>query len=144
VHRAVAIWRIAPAQIEAELPKYCPGRHIREWHASDFTMSSRELLVLLGSFPDKSRTKGALRGHRYGLPYEWCADEYRTAAFIRQQAPLSASGDMTVTRPLYEAYFSPLERLIMDAQQQADVSAKTKARNHILVGLYAKTKPEGG
>jgi hypothetical protein len=107
-------------------------------------MSSRELLVLLGSFPDKSRTKGALRGHRYGLPYEWCADEYRTAAFVRQQAPLSASGDMTVTRPLYEAYFSPLERLVMDAQQQADASAKAKARNHILVGLYAKTKPEGG
>jgi len=107
-------------------------------------MSSRELLVLLDSFPDESRFKGALRGHRYGLAYEWSAQEYRTAAFIRQQAPLSASGDMTVTRPLYEAYFSPLERLIMDAQQQADVSAKTKARNHVLVGLYAKTKPEGG
>jgi hypothetical protein len=108
-------------------------------------MSSRELLALLDSaFPETSRFKGALRGHRYGLPYEWCAEEYRTAAFIRQQAPLSASGDMTVTRPLYEAYFSPLERLVMDARQQADASAKAKARNHILVGLYAKTKPKGG
>lgn len=99
-------------------------------------MSSRELLVLLNGLPDASRLKGAIRGRPFGVEYDWAPEEYRAAAVARQQAPLNEGGDLTVTRKVYEAYFSPVERAILEAQQQADSDAVARARAHVRRGAY--------
>lgn len=56
--QALAMWRLYPRQIRADLQHYYPGRHIKEWHTCDFTMSSSELLDLLDGLPDDSQFKG--------------------------------------------------------------------------------------
>jgi hypothetical protein len=48
-------------EIETGISAHYPGRHIREWHATDFTMSSRELLNMLAGMPVDSWFKGSLR-----------------------------------------------------------------------------------
>ena len=54
---ALPIWLLYPTQIESGLNFF--HRHIREWLTTDFTMSSRELLVLLEELPETSRFKTA-------------------------------------------------------------------------------------
>jgi hypothetical protein len=129
-----------PNKIEADFRQYYPGADIGQWHRGE--MSSREFLVLLDELPDSSRYKGALRGAPFGLPYEWSPSEYREAALVRQLAPLNPDGDMRVTFPLYHAYFSPLERWIVETKQKAEKENKSGARSVIHAGLYAKV-PSG-
>lgn len=134
--RAIGLWKRFPATIRADLQLYY-GRHIREWLRPCFAMSSGELIDLLYGMPETSKYKGALRGYPFGIDYEWCQEEYRSAALVRQLAPLDESGDMPLTRPLYTAYFSPLERQAIEAQRNAAQVQKAIGRAHILSGLYA-------
>jgi hypothetical protein len=129
-----------PTQIEADLALHY-GCSIGDWHRG--TMSSRRLLVLLDGLPDRSRFKGAVRGRPFNVDYDWAPEEYRAAAVARQQAPLNKDGDLTVTRKVYEAYFSPVERTILEARQQADSEMAAKGRNHVRRGLFAHTKGNG-
>jgi hypothetical protein len=92
-------------------------------------------MVLLKALPDQSRFKGALRGRPHGVEYDWSPEEYRAAAVARQQAPLNKDGDMTITRKVYEAYFSPVERSILEARQAADSERVARARNHVRRGF---------
>jgi hypothetical protein len=73
-----------------------------------------------------------------GRPRNTAPRQYRAAAVARQQAPLNNDGDMTVTRKVYEAYFSPVERTILEARQQAESESVAKARAHVRRGAYAK------
>jgi len=64
VLEAIRTWRLFPTQIESGLAMYSP-RRIAEWLKPDFTLSSRELLVLLDELPDTSKFKEKLeRGRR--------------------------------------------------------------------------------
>lgn len=99
-------------------------------------MSSRELLVLLNRLPDLSRLKGAIRGRPFDVDYDWAPEEYRAAAVARQQAPLNEGGDLVITRKVYEAYFSPVERVILESKQKADSDAVARARAHVRRGAY--------
>ncbi len=101
-------------------------------------MSSREFMALLDGLPAKSRYKGALRGAPFGLEYDWAPEEYRDAALARQLAPLNSDGDMQVSRPLYEAYFSPAERSAIEAKQKADKENRQGAKSAFRSGLYAR------
>lgn len=103
-------------------------------------MSSRELLVLLTELPDRSKLKGAIRGRPFDVDYDWAPDEYRAAAVARQQAPLNDDGDLVITRKIYEAYFSPIERVILESRQKADSDAVARARQHIHKGAYGHGK----
>jgi hypothetical protein len=94
-------------------------------------MSSRELLELLDGLPDRSKYKGAVRGAPFGVEYEWAPEEYRDAALARQLAPLNDDGDMSVSKMLYEAYFSPVERMLLETKQQRDSDRIDNARRFI-------------
>jgi hypothetical protein len=135
VLEAISLWRHFPTQIESDLKAYYPGCNIGQWHRGE--MSSRELIVLIADLPDRSRFKGAVRGRPYDLDYDWAPEEYRAAAVARQQAPLNKDGDLTVTRKVYEAYFSPMERKILEARQQAESEMVARGRNHVRRGLFA-------
>ena len=130
---AIAKWRLFPGKLRADLQHHY-GRHIRDWHTGE--MSSSELVDLIDGLPETSSYKGALRGWRHGVEYEWAPEEYRAAAVARQLAPLDDDGDMAVTRALYEAYFSPVERAKIEAKQQQDANAVAEARAHVLRGAY--------
>lgn len=105
-------------------------------------MSSREFLVLLDELPARSRYKGALRGLPHGLDYEWSPDEYRDAALARQMAPLNADGDMQITRMLYQAYFSPVERKVLEAKETESQRKSQAVQSAIHTGLYARVPEE--
>jgi hypothetical protein len=129
------VWRLFPNQIESDLELHY-GLSIGEWHRGE--MRSRRLLVLLNGLPDRSKFKGALRGYPFGVDYDWAPEEYRAAAVARQQAPLNNDGDLTVTRKVYEGYFSPVERKLLEDKQQADSELIDKARKHIRAGAYGR------
>ena len=130
------IWASFPNQIEADLQSVY-GRRIEEWHRGE--MSSRELLSLLDNLPERSNYKGAVRGAAYGVPYDWSPAEYREAALARQLAPIDGeSGDMQVSKPLYESYFSPVERVVIELKQTADAHRAEKARRFIVNGALGK------
>lgn len=135
---AIALWRLFPTQIEADLQQFYNGRRIAEWHRGE--MSSRELLALLNGLPDRSKYKGAFRGYQFGVDYEWAPEEYRQAAIARQQAPLNDDGDMSVSKMLYEAYFSPVERLAMETKQQREADRVDRARKFVHAGMLGITK----
>jgi hypothetical protein len=102
-------------------------------------MTSRELLSLLDNLPERSSYKGALRGAAFGVDYEWSTSEYREAAVARHLAPLdSENGDMQVSRMLYESYFSPVERAIIEMKQTTDAHRTEKARRYIFKGLLGE------
>lgn len=62
---AVWIWRQFPRQIAADLRRYYPGTHIKQWHRAtrdvngDLLLSSYELLELIEHLPDGSAFKSA-------------------------------------------------------------------------------------
>jgi hypothetical protein len=125
-----------PHQIEADLQSVY-GRRIAEWHRGD--MSSRELLALLENLPERSSYKGAVRGAAFGVDYEWSAEEYREAALARQLAPIDGeNGDMQVSQMLYESYFSPVERAVIEMKQATDAHRAEKARRYIFKGLLGE------
>lgn len=103
-------------------------------------MTSRELLTLLEGLPETSRYKGALRALPYGLQYEWAPEEYRAAALARQLAPLNEDGDMTIPRPLYESYFSPVERMKIEAEQEREATRLERGRNFVLGNMLGLRK----
>jgi hypothetical protein len=141
VRQALSVWMLFPTQIETDLKAHYPGCSIGQWHRGE--MSSRELLVLLNGLPDRSRFKGALRGRPFDVDYDWAPEEYRAAAVARQQAPLNKEGDLTLTRKVYESYFSPVERKLLEDKQRAESDLMAKARNHIRAGAYAHMKGNG-
>ena len=132
----IPLWASFPTQIEADLQSVY-GRRIAEWHRGD--MTSRELLSLLNNLPERSAFKGAVRGAPFGVAYEWSAQEYREAALARQLAPIDGeSGDMQVSKPLYESYFSPVERVVIELKQTADAHRAEKARKFIFDGALGE------
>lgn len=135
---AIALWRQFPRKIRADLQLHY-GRRISEWLRPNFTMSSSELLDLLDGLPETSKYKGALRGFRHGVDYEWAPEEYRAAAVARQLAPLdNKDGDLSVSVMLYESYFSPVERAILETQQKVASDRIAKARAKVRRDLYGK------
>lgn len=135
--RAIGLWKWFPRQIRADLRQYY-HLDIRQWHRGE--MDSAELIDLVDGLPEASRYKGALRGYPYGVGYEWSPEEYRQAAVARQMAPLDDNGDMSVPRKLYEAYFSPVERLVMEARQKAAAVNIAGAKRVMNSGLYRNVK----
>ena len=135
---AIALWRRFPKQIATDLRAHYHDARIEQWHRGE--MSSYELVDLLAGLPDHSRYKGAIRGLPFGVDYEWSEAEYRAAALVRQMAPLNDDGDMPVTRPLYEAYFSPVERAQLEAQQEQEDTRRKTASDWVLASALGIRK----
>lgn len=131
------MWREFPTQIRSDLQLHY-GRHIRDWHRGE--MSSAELVDLLNGLPETSRYKGARRGLPFGVEYEWAPEEYRMAALARQLAPLNDDGDLTIPRLLYEAYFSPVERVVMERKQAREDEQRRRGHTFVMAGALGLRK----
>lgn len=137
--RAIGLWKWFPRQIRADLRAHYHGVDIGQWHRGE--MNSAELIDLLEELPDASRYKGALRGYPYGVKYEWADEEYRQARIAKELAAAhSADGDLTMGRD-YTAIFSPVERLVIEAQKKAMATNVSGARAVANAGLY-RNNPE--
>lgn len=95
-------------------------------------MSSREFLVLLDELPDRSRYKGALRGFRYGVPYEWSQEEYMQSWAVRELVKLTGSN--------FDGLHSPAEQRAIDIKKAAEAENRRGAKSVIHAGLYRKVR----
>jgi hypothetical protein len=158
VTEAVKLWRLWPTQIESGLSRY-HRRSIGEWLRRDFTMSSRELLVLLDELPDESRFREAaertfhvaehkgqlLRVRAAGRPptdvkivatyTDWTFDRKLLARNTRELAAMRA--DHRSDAPDLSALVEPLDQILAEraAKERAELKADGQSRIH--AGLYA-------
>lgn len=95
-------------------------------------MTSREFLVLLDELPEKSRYKGALRGRRYGVAYEWSWEEYMRSFIVRELIKLTGSSA--------DGLHSPVEQRILDMKRESESENRRGAQSLIHEGLYRKVR----
>ena len=164
---ACRIWRLFPAQIESDLALHY-GRSIGEWHRRDFTMSSRELLVLLDGLPETSKFKeasertfwlaeftgeGELKGKllqvlAVGDPptdvkvittyVDWTFDRKLLARNAREVATQRADGNGYY--PDLTGLTEPTQEVLQAHQQAQDDKMRDRMADHIRAGLYGNTK----
>jgi hypothetical protein len=162
---ALGLWRLLPSQIASDLQRYY-RRHIREWHRHDFSMSSRELLELLGALPDssgfKEATERTFRVARYCgnerpelkgklLHMSALGDapsdvevvaEYVDWPFDRKLAAravrelVAARVDGTGAQVDFSGLLEPLEMVLLQQQRAAQDAVRERAERHILAGLF--------
>jgi hypothetical protein len=160
VTEAVKLWRLWPTQIEAGLSLY-HHRSIGEWLRPDFTMSSRELLVLLDELPETSafgeatRTfhvvehKGQLlRIRAAGRPpkdvkvvatyVDWTFDRKLLARNTRETALARADG--RGYQPDLTGLMEPLEMIRAQRVAEAKNRLRVDAQSRIHAGLYGYEK----
>jgi hypothetical protein len=119
VTTALPIWILYPTQIESGLSLF-HHRHIREWLTKDFTMSSRELLVLLEELPETSLFKIA-RDRTYRVVRH--LDEVKTFTTygrLSDDVELLAEGVVDWTKAEHVQARIARELAVFNAQDKAD------------------------
>lgn len=166
---ALRLWRLFPSQIASNLQLHYHGRHIREWHRRDFTMSSRELLELLAELPETSTFKEAsertlrvveyrgddeeLKGKLLLMPAIGrpptdveVIDEYVDWTFDRKlqarnvRELASLRADGHDYQPDLTGLIEPLEAILGARRQQAKSNLVAQAKSQIHSGLYGYEK----